>query len=221
MLLHTRSAILNTLLDAGLSGESILLSNLITKFKTHELIDEDWINFNAALQRAPQAAKDEALKEFLSEIPSFGKRYWGVTDNPLITLKINGCRFDHQPLPDSDLTTQQYLLYYSDRNEPTVVFLMRWLVNETGLDCAPFIPDASAIYQTLYQGPTTMVREIAIQSGCQSLYSIVLDIPHVPLPDAIPEASRAIFPQHTPHQGNAEYITMFLQYPGNVVDVIQ
>jgi len=45
----------------------------MTKFKTHELFDEGWINLNAALQRAPQAAKSATVEEFLWMVPSPGK----------------------------------------------------------------------------------------------------------------------------------------------------
>ena len=74
-------------------------------------------------------------------------------------------------------------------------------MNETGLDCAPFVLPVRAMYNRLYPGSTSTVREVAIKSGCKALYSIVLDIPHVPLPDAIPYAARANLPRDLPHQG--------------------
>jgi len=218
---RVRPAVFGALLDAEPSGKSILLSHLMTKFRTYKLFDQDWINFKAALQRAPQVVKDATVKEFLSKVPSFGEGYWDVTHNPLITLKIHGCRLDHQPLPSSDLTAQQFLLFSSDLDKPAVAFLLSWLVGETGLDCAPFVLRLRSTHNLLYPGPTTTVREMAIQSGCSSLYSIVLDIPHVPLPDAVPEAARAIFAQYVPYQWRAEYVAMFLRYPGDVADIFQ
>jgi hypothetical protein len=71
----------------------------------------------------------------------------------------------------------------------------------------------------LYPGPTTTVRELAIQSHYKPLYSIVLDIPHVPLPNAVPQAARAIFPLRD--REHAEYTARFLQYPTDIVDVFQ
>jgi len=217
---HLRPAIFNTILDSEPSGKSIIFPHLVKKFNTRKLFEGDWINFKTALQRAPQAVKDATVKEFLSEVPPLGKGYWEFTDNPLVTLKIHGCRFNHRPLPGSGFTAQQYLLNHNDLNSPAVAFLLKWLVDETGLDCKAFIPLIRETNNPLYPGRATTVREYAIQSGCRSLCSVVLDIPHVPLLDVVPEAFRAIFAQRV-HQESAEYIATFLRYPSDIVDVLQ
>jgi hypothetical protein len=77
MRLNIQPTVFNTLLDAEPSGESMLLSALTTKVKIgdRQLREQDWIDFNAALRRVPEDAKDATVNEFLSSVPWLGEAY--------------------------------------------------------------------------------------------------------------------------------------------------